>query len=166
MFRLLTSSTLLRRSLSRCLHGSKTAVQSQGSGYHHGHGKLKMRMPDGTNEWQAHRAAYVLWKGPVPPGKIVCHARECSNSSCICPDHLYAGTHKENTGDAMALGTMVLNYNLTGAPPRAKLTKFQVRVIRCLHRRGWTCSELASEFCMAYGTIYLLLVRRSWKNIP
>jgi predicted DNA-binding protein YlxM (UPF0122 family) len=45
----------------------------------------------------AHRAAYRLWKGEIPDGKVVRH--KCDNQSCIRPKHLELGTTKENQND-------------------------------------------------------------------
>lgn len=57
-----------------------------GSGY----GRLSIR---GRME-SAHRAAYVLAKGPIPAGLCLDHL--CRVRACINPEHLEAVTHLEN----------------------------------------------------------------------
>lgn len=46
---------------------------------------------------KAHRAAWLIHKGPIPKDAFVLH--KCDNPSCVNPDHLYLGHAKENVSD-------------------------------------------------------------------
>lgn len=41
-----------------------------------------------------HRISYIIHKGEMPDGLMICHT--CNNPTCINPNHLYAGTGKDN----------------------------------------------------------------------
>jgi hypothetical protein len=52
----------------------------------------------------AHKFAYILTKGIVPVGVVVCH--ECDNPLCVRPSHLFLGTPSDNTQDALRKGRL------------------------------------------------------------
>lgn len=57
--------------------------------------------------WQAHRVAYTIAKGPIPPGYkqpriVVMHS--CDNRACCNPSHLSVGTQADNVRDMMLKG--------------------------------------------------------------
>lgn len=65
------------------------------------------------------RVAYLLAKGSIPGGLLVCHS--CDVRLCGNPDHLWLGTAKDNAMDAVKKGRMVIPYYPGGLHPLAKL---------------------------------------------
>ncbi|WP_402844370.1 HNH endonuclease signature motif containing protein [Microbacterium sp. GXS0129] len=51
---------------------------------------------------RTHRVAYELAHGPIPDGAVVMHT--CDNPPCCNPDHLRAGTQRDNVADAIDKG--------------------------------------------------------------
>lgn len=50
----------------------------------------------------AHRVAWILTYGPIPPGRHVLHW--CDNPPCVRPAHLWLGTHRMNMQHAALMG--------------------------------------------------------------
>lgn len=74
---------------------------------------------DGRTMKQAHRVAYQLYVGPIPPGMKVCHS--CDVRACVNPAHLWLGTQAENMQDCVAKGRMP-TLDHPSAMPREKRT--------------------------------------------
>jgi hypothetical protein len=54
---------------------------------------------------KAHRVAYELFVGPIPPRMGILHS--CDIPSCVNPSHLRPGTQRDNTLDAIRRGRHV-----------------------------------------------------------
>ena len=63
-----------------------------------GYGLVQYRDHGERRTTLAHRFAWELWVGPIPPGLEVCH--RCDTPRCVNPNHLFLGTHTDNMRDA------------------------------------------------------------------
>jgi hypothetical protein len=58
----------------------------------------------------AHRVSYMIHKGEIKKGLHICH--KCNKRCCVNPDHLYAGTDKENAEDRVLVNKIKKLKNL------------------------------------------------------
>jgi HNH endonuclease len=72
----------------------------RGAKDHNGYGVIGMRVP-GAGRY-AHRIAYQLAWGPIPPRLCVLH--RCDTPQCINPLHLFLGTQAHNMQDMQRKG--------------------------------------------------------------
>jgi hypothetical protein len=105
---------------------------------------------------RAHRFSWSYHTGEVlPPGMMVCH--KCDNPRCVNPDHLFAGTARDNMHDMISKGRRRI---LLGQDsPRAKLTTKQVKSIL---RDPRPYAQIAAEYDVAATTIGSIKQRVSW----
>lgn len=136
-----------------------------------GYGKFQVTNLSGAGpkQWhiRAHVFSHLLYRGPVPPGLFVLHA--CDVPSCVNPDHLRAGTQKENIADMDRRGRRgrtPLGCRPRGeAHPRATLTEVAVREIRARAAAGERRCDLARLFGVTRSAVYEVVRRRSWRHV-
>jgi HNH endonuclease len=109
----------------------------------------------------AHRFLYELAKGAIPKGAIVMHF--CDNPSCVNPDHLSVGTHKDNTADMIAKGRHARVAPVGIKNGKAVLTEKEVRLIR--EYPNETHAALARHLGVAASTIRGVRSGRTWFHI-
>ncbi len=107
---------------------------------------------------RAHRLSYMYHKGQIPEGLLICHT--CDNPPCINPDHLYAGTPKDNSSDMVSKGRQ--NRPKGEDSARAKLTAVQVVEIRSDTRKH---KPIAKDYGIAVSTVSSIKQRTNWSHI-
>lgn len=109
----------------------------------------------------AHRVSYEMHYGPIPDGLVVCH--KCDNPFCIEPTHLFVGTHKDNTQDALQKNRLVRGE----AAKNSKLTDQDVLTIRARHKAGGiTAAALAKEYKVSIALMSFVINRQRWTHLP
>ena len=117
----------------------------------------------------AHRVAWMLAKGNIPLGMLVCHS--CDVPPCVNPAHLFLGTPAENSADAAKKGRM-RNKPCYGMQHKlAKLTETDVRNIRRLYRPSprtpspFSGVALARRYRVAPSLIHRIITGQSWPHV-
>jgi hypothetical protein len=108
------------------------------------------RLWDNNRRGYAHRVAWRLVNGPIPPGLDICHT--CDNQPCCNPAHLFPGTPSENLLDASQKGRL-------GKRP---LDWPQVRAIRAAVARGVQQGDLANYYGVSQALISYIVNNRRW----
>ena len=109
---------------------------------------------------EAHRVAYELTNGPVPPGFLVMHS--CDYRPCCNPLHLFAGTTLDNILDKVRKGIHRWKTPYGETAGTAKLTRVQVAEIKSRHVIGDSRAALARDYGVSWTQIARIVTGRSW----
>lgn len=102
----------------------------------------------------AHRFIFECFNGPIPKGLSVCH--HCDNPPCVNPDHLFAGTPKENTQD-------MIKKNRSNQRKTAKLT--QQDVLDILNLKYKSFKEITDELNIGRTAIICIFDRKTYNEV-
>lgn len=111
---------------------------------------------------RAHRVSYELYKGKIPKGFLVCH--HCDEKRCVNPDHLYAGTVKDNVRDAIERGLFPKPKKGEDSSS-AKLTEDQAKEIIKRRKKGESAESISKDFNITKWTVYEIYRGRSWRSV-
>jgi hypothetical protein len=126
---------------------------------------------------KAHRFSYELHYGPIPEGKMIIHS--CDNPPCINPDHISAGTCKDNSDDMISRNRAVHN---RGTKPHYKkhpeeiqrgerigthkVTESQIKQIRSLYASGGYYQHvIAKMFHISQTSVWRIVRDITWKHV-
>lgn len=110
-----------------------------------GHGRVN----HGRKVQYAHRLAYKTYHGKEADG-LVRHL--CGNAACVRPSHLADGSHKDNARDMAVMGTS-----------RSKISPIDAAKIRQRYVDGLPLKDIADEFGIAFGSVYPIVMGKSFK---
>ena len=108
----------------------------------------------------AHRASWMIYKGPIPKGKNVLH--KCDTPLCVNPSHLFLGTHKDNMADRSNKGRGKNNPALGEESHLTKLTKKEVIEIFSDNRKQYVIAE---EYGVTQPQVSCIKLGKTWKHL-
>lgn len=124
-----------------------------------GYGRIR-EGATGSKTITAHRASWLIHKGPIPDGMCVCH--QCDNRRCVNPQHLFLGSKAENNRDRAMKGR-----SRDQRGERNSLTKLSnetVFAIRAARSAGDTYRSISERFGVPRTTITNICLH-TWKHI-
>lgn len=104
----------------------------------------------------AHRFAYEMENGSIPPGKVVRHT--CDMRECCNPAHLVLGSHADNVADRVARNRSARGSN----NGRAKVNERIVEIIRASPASDL---EVAVRLKLSIYTVRNIRRGRSWRHV-
>lgn len=129
-----------------------------------GYGRI---MCSGRTLYRAHRISYLIRHGNLPSDKLILHT--CDNPSCVNPDHLIAGTHKQNMQDCIRKGRRTArplsSYHRGEKNVRSKLKANTVLRIVNLRSNGMQIDVIARRISHSYASVCDVLLGRTWSHL-
>jgi hypothetical protein len=125
-----------------------------------GYGQFKNGRVNNGVPLAASRAAWMLFKGDIPPKNVVCH--KCDNPRCVnYEDHLFIGSYSANMVDA----SVKKRINHGEDRPQSKLTEAMVREMRQLRQQGWSWEQLVAKFGTTKNCIRSATLGQTWSHV-
>lgn len=108
----------------------------------------------------AHRFA-LSTKGPIPDGLDALH--QCDNPPCVRPDHLHAGTHRQNILESVERGRQgKIKGSAVGT---SKLTEKTIPRMRAMRVGGMTYTEIGRRVGVSKATARLICLGLTWRHV-
>ena len=113
-------------------------------------------------EYKAHRVSYFVEHGRTDNDRLVLH--RCDVRACVNPTHLFLGTPKDNSQDAVMKGRNTKLYGEQNG--KAKPTRAAVRAIRRMCRRGGIYQKtVAKQFGVSEAAVSYVVNGGRWGKL-
>lgn len=121
-----------------------------------GYGNVGVNRKHIKKTYQAHLVSLLFSGINIPEGMLACHI--CDNRLCVNPEHIFFGTHQDNSDDKVSK----LRHRFGENHPSSKLSDKQIFKIRELYNSGkYTQQEIANMYSVSRGHISdIVLLRR------
>jgi len=106
----------------------------------------------------AHRWSFECFKEPLG-SRLACH--HCDVTLCVNPEHLFAGTHKDNAYDRDTKGRGTPSIKIGAENGAARFTHEQVVAIFLSKE---TQTTLARRFGVSQTAIHYIRTRKNWAH--
>lgn len=131
-----------------------------GSKNKNGYGTMKID----SKMYFSHRLSYEIYNNTkIPDGMLVCH--KCDNPSCVNPEHLFIGTHKDNFDDMCNKGRQ----KIIAPPPKrgedSPNSKINEETVRSIRGYEGTFADNARKHGISKSQIVRIVKRESWKHV-
>ena len=108
--------------------------------------------------YKAHRVSYFIEHGRIDNDRLVLH--RCDVRACVNPAHLFLGTPKDNSQDAVRKGRNTKLYGERNG--KARLTRAAVLAIRRICKRGVYQKTVAKQFGVSEATVSYVVNGGRW----
>lgn len=126
-----------------------------------GYGMIWVKTGDASHK--VHRLSWEMAYGEIPEGMLVCH--RCDVRRCVRPEHLFLGTHQENSTDMVSKGRSIAS-SVGEEHHLHKLTIQDVKDIRAWYAKGdVTYAEIAAHYGVRQPTIGSIVRGEAWKHV-
>lgn len=123
-----------------------------------GYGALKA----GRSIVSCHRLSYVMHYGEPEECMLICHT--CDNRLCCNPNHLVAGSPRQNVVDAIDRKRMVAYKG--DQHPQARYSDEFVRAVWYIRQMtGWGASRIEKQLQMKRGSLRKIIERRTYQHL-
>jgi hypothetical protein len=109
-------------------------------------------------QYKAHRVSYFIEHGQIDNDRLVLH--RCDVRACVNPAHLFLGTPKDNSQDAVRKRRNTKLYGEQNG--KAKLTRAAVLAIRRICKRGVYQKTVAKQFGVSEATVSYVINGGRW----